>query len=465
MKRKIVFLVLSSILLFTSCNGNNLTSNFSSSETNTTSSFSKSTLPLEARVFIDSINSWIEEEITLEHKNLIDSAYFIYDSLSDESKELDKVKEAKARLDKAKEEFLVLYHAYLNQKEAEEAGYAFVDEVNKCKNEQNILKEDEDLINQLNKMYDSLSEEAKEILEVKTAKEKLDRLNESLETIRNMTEEEYICYEFLVNINSLPALEELTINQIDLVYEAQKNYEELDEQQKNNDQVVDAYELLNSLIARCEELKTIRDHAESFMDQVYKLPTFDKLKWRNSDQDNQIKACELSYQNLTEEEKNYPGVSSAYNELLSTRKAFDALKEPIDITKFGFYINLGGYNTSTNNYDLKVSFTNGKDPISVLTGYYKFSKDNLSDYATVYLNIYREAGAVKENPLYKFDITENYNLSINDFVKTLQELKNQGNEKAVSGEGYNFTMNIESKSDQYASSEYTGFTGGARINF
>lgn len=473
MKKKLWIVALSSVVLLSGC-GNNENSNSvsvnNSPSVNVSTSISTSTsvsdtLPLEARVFIDSVNAWIDEDITLEHKELIDSAYFIYNSLSEESKNLPAVIEVKNHLDEVKEEFMVLYHEYLEQKDAEEAGYAFVDMINDSKEASEILKEDEAFIKQLNVMYESLSPNAKDISEVITAKEKLDEINAALEQLNTMSDEDYLAYEFVVKVSLLPEVDSLTITEIDKVNEVKTQYDALSDNVKNRQEVMTAAEKLNALLKRIEELEVVRAHAEAFMDAVYKLPTFDKLKWKDTAQDNQIKACENAYLNLTEDEKNYPGVSSAYSELTATRQAFDELKEPYDISRFGFSISLGGFNNTTNNYDLKVMFASGRDPISVLTGYYQLPRENIRDYAVVYLNMYREAGAVPSAPLYRFDITENYNLTIDDFVATLRDLKAQGNDKAVSGQGYNFTINVESKFDGYASSEYSAFSVGARINF
>ncbi|MCH5180869.1 MAG: hypothetical protein J1F32_06625 [Erysipelotrichales bacterium] len=473
MRKKKFILTFVSLMLLSACGSKDSVSDPVSSNppsvgsTSVSENSSKPTenLPLEAKVFVDSVNAWIDDELTLEHKNQIDSAYIIYNSLTTESKELSIVIETKAKLDAAKEEFLILYHDYLSQKEAEEAGYAFADEVNKMKDINLLLKDDKDDLEKLNWMYGFLSDTSKALTVVINAKAKLDSLNSKMEELGAMSDKEYLAYEFVTKVNLLPSISELTFSHIDLVNEINKKYEKLDNESKENENVQNAKVKLDSLIVRSEELKVIKAHAESFIDAVYRLPTFDKLKWKDSGQDNQIKACEIAYETLTEEEKAYPGVSSAYNELVATRQAFDNLKEPFDITKFGFSISLGAFNNTTNNYNLRVNFSSGKDPISVLTGYYNLPKDNLRDYAVVYLNMYYEAGAMKNDPLYRFDITDDYNLNINDFIAKLQELEAEGNPKAVSGKGYNFTINIESKCDLYASSDYSGFSVGAVINF
>ena len=473
MKKNKFILTFISLMLLGACSSegsasNSITPNIPSTSTSNVDSVTSTkpdSLPLEAKVFIDTVHVWIDEELTLEHKSLIDSAYILYNSLTEESKNLPLVIEVKSKLDKVKEEFLIIYHEYLSQKYAEEAGYVFVEEVNKVKDVSLILKEDKEVIKQLNLMYENLSNDSKNLSFVITAKEKLDALNSKIEELENMSENEYVAYEFVARVNTLPSIEELTIDHIYLINEMKEQYENLDSSIKDNENVINAKAILDSLVVRIEELKIIKEHAEAFIDAVYRLPTFDKLKWKDSKQEEQIKACEDAYNALTKEEKAYPGVSSAYNELMATRNTFNSLKEPFDISKIDFSISLGSFNSAKNNYNLRVNFTSGKDPISVLTGYYKIPRDKLRDYVTVYLNLYYEAGAVKSSPLYRYDITEDYNLTIDDFVKTLQELRAQGNEKAISGKGYNFTINIVSKCDEYASSDYSGFSVGATINF
>ena len=313
-------------------------------------------------------------------------------------------------------------------------------------------------------MYNSLNDLAKSLDVVIKAKAKLDLLIERVNELNNMSDEEYAGELFIAMVYKLPSIIELTIEDIDLVNEVKAMYDELDSSIKEKDDVKLAKELLDGLLVRVNELKIIKEHTDAFMNLVYALPSYSELKWKNSAQDSQIKACEAAYESLTEEEKQVEGVIIAYNELQAIRKAFDALKEPYDITKISGYIDLGAY--INGNYTSTFKYASGKDHITVLTTYYGIPKDELCNYVTVYLNIYIEAGAMVNNPLYSFDITENYSgYNINVYVAKLKELRAAGNDAVQSGIGYCFSYNIVSKNDQYADSEYSGLIGGQKISW
>ena len=448
---------------------NNTSSVTSSSKDSTTSNISstisvKEELPLDAKVFIDNVNLWNNEEITLNHKELIDGAYFMYNSLDEEMKQIEEVKEIKAKLDVAKEQYLALFDEYLKQKEAEETGYAFSELVNKYGDVNTLVREDKSQLDKLVIMYNSLNDLAKSLDVVIKAKAKLDLLIERVNELNNMSDEEYAGEQFIAMVYKLPLITELTIEDIDLVNEVKVMYDELDSSIKEKEEVKLAKELLDGLLVRVDELKVIKEHTDAFMNLVYALPSYSELKWKNSAQDAQIKACENAYDNLTEEERQVEGVIIAYKELQAIRKAFDALKEPYDITKISGSIVLGAY--SNGNYTSTFTYASGKDHITVLTTYYGIPKDELSNYVTVYLNIYIEAGAMVNNPLYSFDFTEDYSgYNINVYVVKLKELRAAGNDAVQSGIGYCFSYNFVSKNDKYADSEYSGLMGCQKIHW
>ena len=212
---------------------NNTSSVTSSSKDSTTSNISstisvKEELPLEAKVFIDNVNLWINEEITLNHKELIDGAYFMYNSLDEEMKQIEEVKEIKAKLDVAKEQYLALFDEYLKQKEAEETGYAFSELVNKYGDVNTLVREDKSQLDKLVIMYNSLNDLAKSLDVVIKAKAKLDLLIERVNELNNMSDEEYAGEQFIAMVYKLPLITELTIEDIDLVNEVKVMYDELD---------------------------------------------------------------------------------------------------------------------------------------------------------------------------------------------------------------------------------------------
>lgn len=474
-KNKNIGLIGLIIVTLFGCNNNSNSSSNNATSTSSTNSMNISTssstsvasqLSLEAKVFINNVELIVKDTITLEHKTKIDGAYFMYDNLIEEEKLLPEVIEAKAKLDKAKEDFLVLYEDLLSLKEAEETGYAFKERVDALGDVDSLVREDKEEIDELLNDYDKLSDRAKTLNVVIEAKTKLDNLSTRVNELVAMSDEEYEAFLFVAMVNKLPAIEDLTIYDIEKVQEVSNMYNALPNTTKELDIVKEAKLKLDGINQRIDELIIIKEHTDAFIELVYSLPSFGELKWNDANQEAKISQAEAAYEALTEEEKQVSGVQIAYNELKSIREAFSNLKQPYDILKLGWSIQLNGFNNATNNYNSKFSYTTGKDHITVLSSEYGIAKEEIKNHVKVYLNMYREAGAVKTDPLYRFDITENYEgYDINKFIEVLKQLKEEGNPKAVSGQGYNFTINIESISNLYASSEYSGFSVGQVINF
>lgn len=450
-----------------SSNSFNQNSNSSSTSLNNNSSTStnENQIYLEVQIFIERVELLANETLSLAHKSQIDGTYFIYNTLTYEMKALDEVIAAKATLDQIKEEFLVIYEEYLNLKEAEETGYAFKELVDSLGDADSLLREDKKDIDKLLKIYDDFTDATKALSVVIEAKEKLDQLNSRVNELINMSDDEYEVILFISMVNKLPTVDELTIYDIEIVKEVLDVYDALSDDSKNMEDVLNAKTKLDAYSQRMEELLIIKEHTDAFIDIVSALPTFSELKWNNAEQAASISQAEQFYDSLTEEEKQITSVISAYSELQAIKETFYNLKEPYDITKISFAISLEHPSGSINRKGT-FTYTSGKDHITVLTRDYGIPRDELSKYVTVYLNMYIEGGAVPSQPLYSFDITEDYSgYDMEKYVEVLKQLRAEGNDKVQSGIGYTFSVNIVSLNEQYASSDYSGFVGGQAISF
>jgi len=452
----------SSDFINTSNNSSITNLNTSSSSSNTADDVINN---MEVEIFIEKVELLCNEELTLDHKSQIDGTYFIYNSLTEDMKKLPEVIEAKGKLDSIKEEFLELYVAYLSSREAEETGYAFKELVESLGSVESLMREDKKDIDKLYKLYNNFSDATKQLSIVIEAKAQLDELNAHVNELINMSDEEYEIILFISMVNKLPSSDELTVYDLEIVQEVLDKYNSLPDASKENEKVINAKTKLDELNLKMEHLLVVKEHADAFVNAVYSLPTFSELEWQNVEQNKSITNVEKMYDNLTEEEKQVSSVKTAYKELQAIRNTYDNLKEPYDINKLDFAISLDHPADSINR---KGTFTyaNGKDHITVLTTYYGIPRDELSDHVAVYLNMYVEGGAVASQPLYSFDITEDYSgYDMNKYVEVLKQLRDEGNTKVKSGIGYTFAINIVSKNDRYASSKYSSFKGGQSITF
>lgn len=456
----------SNIIISTSGNNNSSPIINNSTNNNQSNSNNEENLPLYVRIFINNVNLLDLDNISLADRDNLTGAYYLYATLTENQKEMTEVVEAKAKLDNAKVVFNELYDEYLITREAEETGRAFKEAAEQYSNIDAIIREDVEDITYLLAKYDTLSQETKSLTFVIEAKSWLDAALVKANELANMSDNEYASIQFIALVNKLPSVEELTIDDVEKVNAAVNAYNSLSNEYKSDSKVVEAKTILDELNAKSQELTLIHEHANNFINMVWALPGSEQLEWKNAAQDALIKNAENAYLALTEDEKLVFGVSSAYEQLLAVRTYFDGLKEPYDISKLSFSmpwgqpINVAG----KVNYTCQFTYAAGKDHITVLTSLYNIPRDELSSHVRVYLNMYIEAGAVASEPLYRFDITENYSgLNNAKYIEVLKSLKADGDERIFSGMGICFTLNIESLNTQYASSKYSSFMAGQKI--
>ena len=426
----------------------------------------KEDITLNANIFINNVKLLDLENISLEDRDNLNGAYYIYSTLTIKEKELSIVIEYKNKLDYAREIFIELYDEYLDNREAEETGYAFKDLAEQYSNVDSIIREDLEGINNLLIKYENLSQTAKSLDVVIESKSWLDAaLNRANELI-NMNDDEYAVIQFIALVNKLPNVLKLTIADVDKVNAAVSVFDGLSNESKENPNIIEAKSKLDSLNARAQELVAIQSEIDNFVNLVWSLPPYEKLEWKSASDNALITQAEEAYEKMSEEAKLGLGVASAYDQLQKVRVYFDNLKEPYDISKLSFSIPWGQpINVAGQiNYTCQFTYTVGKDHITVLTSEYGIPRAELSNYVKVYLNMYIEAGAVASEPLYRFDITEDYSgLNNAKYIEVLKSLQAAGNSGVFSGMGICFTLNIESLNDQYASSKYSSFMAGQKI--
>ena len=445
--------------------GNNTSSSIVSSGNNNQSN-NNIELPVYVQIFINNVNLLDLNNISLEDRDNLTGAYYLYSTLTDDQKQLSEVINAKNRLDNAKVIFNELYNEYLLTREAEETGRAFNEAAKQYSNVDAIIREDIEDINYLLTKYETLSVESKSLSYVIEAKSWLDAALVRVNELNEMSEDEYAAIQFIALVNKLPRAEELVYSDIEKVNAAINVYLSLSNDSKNNNNVIEAKALLDVLSEKSEHLVLVQTNAENFINMVWALPTSDQLEWKNAEHDALIKAAENAYLALTEEEKQIFDVPGAYEQLQAVRAYFDGLKEPYDISKLSFSMPWGSpINVSGKiNYTCQFTYATGKDHITVLTTQYGIPREELTNHVRVYLNMYIEAGAVAGSPLYRFDITEDYSgLNNAKYVEVLKSLQAAGNSDVFSGMGICFTLNIESLNDQYASSKYSNFMAGQKI--
>lgn len=418
---------------------------------------SADSLPKLAADFLSNLSQI--NEVTLESKDQLNLCLMLYKALEEYSATLasrEEIAAGKALLDTYFATYNQLKDDFESKQEIQALADAFLEQMNAIPSADLITLEDYESLQSARKAYEQLNASLQALPTVQEAKEKLDMAFTQYEKISAMTQEEYQIYKFVSSVSLLPDLSVITVSDIESIESILALYNQLTADHKNLEEVKEAYETFAAYQMRCNELKLSLEHAEAFMTKAFSLPSSGSLKWQNSEQKSQIDQALAAYEALTEEEKQIPGVSDAYQELLSVKAAFESLLEPYAVSRLAY-----GWNFQTG----ELIFTSGRDPISVLTSNYGLTTANLKENVIVYLDLYYEAGAVIGNMLYSFDITENYRITVSDVQRVLSQLRDEGNGKAISGAGYNFTIHIVSLNEQYASSEYTNFFGGQKISF
>lgn len=416
-------------------------------------------LPYLATEFIESINSI--QTVTLESKDRINACIILYTCIEETAFELlenDDVIEAKNKLDNYISQYNALKIADIENNKNESLVNAFVDAVAVLPSIDSITIEDLSKILIAENNYKILSEDLKQNSFVIEAKVKLDAIRSEYNAIATLDTEAYNARKFVLGVEALPTVDELTIEDLGIIDSLYALYDSLLEEHINSENVVAAKTKIDLYENKVMVLKTAQQNATDFIMAVFSLPTGSALKYQNVEQRAEIEAAFGKYNKLTDFEKAIIGVSDAYSELNTIKNQFEALKEPYDISKIEpTHLCLYYYDGPK-----KLTFVNGKDPRSVLISDYGLTEESIKDNVIIYLDVYIEGGAVKGNPLFSFDITECYDVTVQNIVDKLYELKNNGNE-SITSQGYTFTIHIESLNDQYGDSEYSNFFSSTGI--
>ena len=111
-------------------------------------------LTVNAQLFVNAVNKFSLDYISISDKADLDGARFIYTTLTSSERGYAQVISAKAKLDLAIEQFNLLYNDFFTTKEAEETGYAFAELVETVKDFDSLVREDIDVINEILKKYE-----------------------------------------------------------------------------------------------------------------------------------------------------------------------------------------------------------------------------------------------------------------------------------------------------------------------
>lgn len=393
--------------------------------------------------------------VTLESKDQLDLCILLYNCIDETYVDWltnDLVISSKSSLDSYITEYNELKETDYNNKKNESLISSFITSVGMLPDIDYISIEDLDKIMIAENNYKALSVDAKNNSEVISAKSILDSIRTEYDAIINLDANSYNAHKFVVNVSKLPAVEELKITDLSIIDSLQALYESLTNEHLNKDDVVAAKGILDTYQSKANELRVSQEKATTFIMAVFSLPTGSGLKYQNAEQRAEINAAFGLYENLNEFEKTIYGVEEAFKELNVVKTQFESLKEPYDISKIKpTHLCLYYYNGPK-----KLTFESGSDPYTILVNNYGLTKETIKDNVKIYLDVYIEGGAVKGSPLFSFDITEDYSVTVDQIIAKLRELKAAGNE-AIKTQGYTFTIHIESLNDQYASSEYSNF--------
>ena len=407
-------------------------------------------IPLAATNFIKLVEQL--DDVTLNSKDEINSAYYYYLGLNDSIKEYDAVKNAYATLQTKIASYNELYEAEMNEQNDKKLIIAFGTAVSELGNASDIVLEDEDKIKQVLKMYENLSNNAK--AKVTSDYAKLQEIQNRYEYLKNLDSESYNKEIFVAKVNRLyEKISELTIDNKENIDSLKKQYSSFDQSVKNEENVMGAYNKLNELDNKMTLIIKDAETIEKFLDKVYALPTYDNLRYKDSAQAKQINECFDLYNSLSDDLKNKQSVIQAYQELTTIKNTFDNLIEPYDVNICG---TLSFYNNETNQ----------TTPIKKIMTRYNYDMETLKANMRVYLNFYIEGGAQAANPFYRLDITEKSTISAKEVREILTSLEGkEGYEKVTNGEHYCFSYRIESLNDTYGSSYYSDFFSRMVINW
>ena len=416
-------------------------------------------LPSIVEQFIDKTEGI--EEVSLNSKDDLDLCILLYSCIEETLGDVlddEKVVSAKAKLDSYIKTYNELKLAKYESEKSQALILSFIEVVGNLPSIDLVMLEDLEKILVAESNYNSLSSSDKENTSVIAAKEVLDLVRSSYDAIAGLDEEGYKAHKFVVAVNNLPTINELSIEHISVFELLIADYESFNNENKTSEKVISAKQILDTYSPRILELKVSQKKAEDFIMAVFSLPTGGGLKWQNAEQRNAINSAFTEYESLTEFEKTISGVEDAYKQLNVIKNTFDNLKEPYDISKIK-PTNLCFYVPGVQ----RLKFDAGKDPISVLKNDYGLTDDTIKDNVKIYLDVYIEGGAIAGSPLFSVDITEDQDVTLAEIIEMLKEIRDAGNE-AVITQGYTFTIHIESLNEQYASSEYSSFFSAMNIS-
>lgn len=323
MKKKNVILsiLLSTLVVVNGCNkndnssSNNHTNSISTSLNTTTSTSSdvNKELSTEAIDFINAVNNIVLDENAGIY---IDEAFELFDLVLDW--ENPEVLEAYYKL-------VLLDELFNDYSRINNAAAAFIERVELIP--YNLSLSDERLIIAAEDAYENLSIEAKEVLGVAQAYERLLEAREEFDSIYAQLiedEKQAIIDAFLDIADNVPSVDIFTIDDYEYLETALVAYEALSDEIKEDPQVVEAYNILLAIQERYEELinnPSLGDEVaiNAFLALVEALP---EVSMVTLDDGASIFSAKEKYKELTITAKESVEVIEAYEKLQTVLKAF-----------------------------------------------------------------------------------------------------------------------------------------------
>lgn len=278
----------------------------------------ESNLPVQSQEFIDAVNG-IVLTLDSDSRKAIEDAYALYDALDEESWDFDEVLDAYYALSDLEER----YYQLLNYDAQAD------DFINKVVNIPSLLSlEDEYLVIAARNAYNGMSEDARLMLGVEIAYNKLVKCETKITELKDQIDTGKDEEDALVFINQCMKLKDvafITLEDEEIIDECFRIYETLSDTARQLDNVKVSYEKLLACKERYDYLvlhPEISDNIkiDEFVSYVEQLPnpiTLEDIYL--------IKMAELSYEKLKETLKENDRVVTAYEELVVARSAYNLL--------------------------------------------------------------------------------------------------------------------------------------------
>lgn len=414
--------------------------------------------------FIDKVQK-IPTNLTIANEYLILEARKAYNDMSDKAKMLLGVEynlNALTNREKEMEELKAIAESGALKEEAKE----FLTACSALKNSEQITLDDKDTLDNCQKLYEKLSSDAKALESVVKAYEALDKcikrydyLLEHPEILEGVNKENFLNF-----VNQLQ--DEITLNDIATIKNAENAYDKLTENQKQEEEIVAAneklvaarntYNVLYKIELEKEAAEALKKECDNFINLVElietPITTNSFLTLNNAS---------AAYASLSEKAKQDGNVKLSYEKLTNYLNEYDNLTELSRVT-FDLYNILSGGGTGLN---VVLQGANNLLYPGLKSLYGVSDNVSLAEKCNLYLVFYKYGTS---EPLFEGNITSALKASSEDIdssiiIKMLQNAS-ISNKEIVSGR-YTFGLKVKDLSGLYRDSEIFIPGNGSVFNY